>query len=343
MSRGVVLVTGVNGFIGTYVALAFLDAGYTVRGTARTETKAAGWITHFPVHKAAYEYAVIPDLVAPGAFEAAIKGCDIVAHVASPINSQPNQDNERDVLIPAINGMRNLLAATKTEPRIRHVVFCSTLATVLEPREFEPGRIYTAKEWNCTTYEEAKKTTNPRITYGASKALAERAFWEFIAKEQPAWVGTAILPSAVFGAPIQPLDALADLNRSVAFMWDVANGKFKSTGLEIPPSAALYISVHDVALAHLRAVERGKVAAGKRYILSSGTYDAATVVDILYRNFPQFRANLPVIEAPAVPQAVPLFNTAETLADLEIDYVPFERLMVEMIEGVVALKEKLHA
>ena len=36
----VVLISGVNGFIGSQTALSFLDAGYTVKGTIRTQAKA---------------------------------------------------------------------------------------------------------------------------------------------------------------------------------------------------------------------------------------------------------------------------------------------------------------
>ncbi|KAJ7150152.1 hypothetical protein C8R43DRAFT_1192112 [Mycena crocata] len=177
MSRGVVLVTGINGFLGTYTALAFLDAGYTVKGTARTAVKAQDWILHFPAHAAAYQHAVVEDMVAPGAFDDAVKGCDIIVHVASPNNPQENLDNEASTLLPAINGTRNILKSTKLEPRIRRVVFTSTLAACLVTSEAEPDKIYTEADWNPSTYEQAKVSTNPRFVYGASKALSERAFW----------------------------------------------------------------------------------------------------------------------------------------------------------------------
>ncbi|KAJ7455080.1 NAD-P-binding protein [Mycena latifolia] len=340
MSRGFVLVTGINGFLGTYTALAFLEAGYTVRGTARTADKAQGWISHFPAHKAAYQSAVVADLGAPGAFDDAVMGCDIIVHVASP-NTPDISDNEVDLLIPAIRGTRNLLDSTKKEPRIRRVVFTSTLAAIFEPTRLDPGKVYTEKDWNPCTYTEAKASPNPRVVYGASKALAERAFWDFIKDEQPTWAGAAILPCGVFDPPIQPLSSLAALNRSVAFIWDIVSGKYKA-GLAVRPSHASFISARDVAQAHLGAAERD-AARGQRYLLVGGSWDMAELTDIVARHFPALSGNLPASDASgAAPPAV-AFDTAKTKTDLGMEFMPFEKVLVDTIGALVVLEKQLGA
>ncbi|KAJ7027173.1 NAD-P-binding protein [Mycena alexandri] len=339
MSRGVVLVTGINGFIGTYTALAFLDAGYTVRGTARTAAKCADWIAHFPAHKSAYDYVVIPDLVAPGAFDDAVKGCDIIVHVASPINTPGEKlDNEADFLVPAINGTRNLLHATKLEPRIRRVVFTSTLATAIDPSVHDRAKVYTEADWNPTTYEVAKASTQPRFVYGASKTLAERAFWDYVEDEKPTWTAAAILPSAVFDPPIQPLTSLATLNRSVAFLWDIANGKYKA-GLTIPARIAFYVSARDVAEAHLRAAERDE-ANNKRYLLVAGCWDAPEIVEIISRHFPALRDNLPAPDATSQEPVLASFDTSKTQSELGIEFMAFEKIVVDTIGEVMALEKQ---
>ncbi|KAJ7501119.1 NAD-P-binding protein [Mycena galericulata] len=336
MSRGVVLVTGINGFVATYTALAFLDAGYTVRGTARTAVKAIDWIEHFPAHKAAYQHAVVADFGVPGAFDDAVKGCDLIVHVASP-NIPQVTDNEADVLIPAIRGTRNLLDATKTEPRIRRVVFTSTLAAVVDTSQIETGKVYTEKDWNPGTYDEAKVSSKPRFVYGVSKALAERVFWDYIKDEQPAWAGTSILPCGVFDPPIQPLSSLAALNRSVGFLWDIARGVYKA-GLDLPAKHASYVSARDVALVHLRAAERD-AAKGRRYLLVGGSFTLPQLVDIIARNFPALAANLPP-SSPSTAQAME-FDTAEMRAELGVEFMGFERVVVDTIGGVLELEKKL--
>ncbi|KAJ7136583.1 NAD dependent epimerase/dehydratase [Mycena epipterygia] len=327
MSRGVVLVTGINGYLGTYTALAFLDAG------------AQDWIVHFPKHKASYEYAVVEDLAAPGAFDEVVKGCDIIAHVASPNNSPEKQDNEVDMLIPAINGTKNLLYATKNEPRIRSVVFTSTLGAVIQSGQFQPGKVYTEKDWNPATHEEAKVSTNPRFVYGASKTLAERAFWDYIKDEQPAWAGTTICPSGIFDPPIQPLTSLAALNLSVAFLWNVASGKYKA-GLALPASRARYVSARDCALAQVRAVERD-AARNQRYLLVARSFEAHELVEIIGRNFPTMRDNLP---APQEQQSHEFsFDASKTTKDLGFEWMSFEQTVVDTIASVIALDEKFKA
>ncbi|KAJ6592783.1 hypothetical protein B0H19DRAFT_1245608 [Mycena capillaripes] len=208
MSRGVVLIAGINRFLGTYTALAFLDAGYTVKGTGRTAAKAANWIAHFPVYKSSYQSVVVTDFGAPGAFDNAVKGCDIIVHVASPNNDPKNLDNEADMLIPAINGTRNLLVSTKLDSHIRRVVFTSTFA------QARPGIHREGLD------EEAKASTNPIFVYCVSNALAERAFWEYIATEKPAWAGTVILPCRHFPALRDNLPPRKDISKPSTFGFD---------------------------------------------------------------------------------------------------------------------------
>ena len=71
-----VLVTGANGFIGSHVVDQFLTAGYKVRGTVRSEGKAA-WVKELFDKRygpGKFELAIVPDMSKPGAFEEAMKG-----------------------------------------------------------------------------------------------------------------------------------------------------------------------------------------------------------------------------------------------------------------------------
>ncbi|KAJ7134266.1 NAD-P-binding protein [Mycena epipterygia] len=330
MSRGTVLVTGITGFIATHTALAFLDAGYSVKGTARSAAKAEGWIARFPAHKERYEYAVVPDMVAPGAFDDAVKGCDFIAHVASPVQGTQN-DNEADLLIPAINGTKNLLTATKNESRIRRVVFTSSLGAVFEPTR-QAGTLVVEAEWNPVSYDEAKSAPNASFAYRASKGLAERAFWDYIENEQPAWAGSAICPCASFGPPIQPLASLAELNVSCAFMWDMANGKYKAGVPAV--GSPLYVDARDAALAHVRAVERD-AAKGQRYLLIGGTYVPDQFVDVMHRHFPELRDNLPAVDLSKIGQLEFKYDSSKATKELGIEYTSLESMVVDTIRSIL--------
>ncbi|KAJ7465136.1 NAD-P-binding protein [Mycena latifolia] len=308
----VVLITGITGFIATHTALAFLAAGYTVKGTARTAAKAEDWIARFPSHKERYQYAVVPDMVAPGAFDEAVRGCDIVAHIASPAHWSQN-DNEADLLIPAITGTKNLLTATKHEPRIQRVVFTSSLSAIFEPT-VETGRTVVETEWNPITYDEAKAATNPTVVYRASKALAERAFWDY------------------------PLASLSALNLSTAFMWDIANGKYKA-GVPIMGSP-FYVDARDVALAHVRAVERD-AAKGQRYLLIGGTYVPGHFIEVMHRHFPELRDNLPLVDLSKAGQLSVKHDSTKATRDLGIEYTSLEKMVVDTISYILVLQKQL--
>jgi nucleoside-diphosphate-sugar epimerase len=78
-----VLVTGISGFVATHVALRFLENGWNVRGTVRSDDKAKK-VADLPCFKPfskQLSFTIVKDLVS-GDFTEAVKGCDAVAHTA---------------------------------------------------------------------------------------------------------------------------------------------------------------------------------------------------------------------------------------------------------------------
>jgi nucleoside-diphosphate-sugar epimerase len=96
--------------------------------------------------------------------------------------------------LPAIDGTKNILLATKREPKIRRVVFTPSTAAVIDPSADPATKPVGPDDWSNVTYEEAKNSTNFIFPYRASKAFAERTFWEFIKTEKPSWDGIALCP-----------------------------------------------------------------------------------------------------------------------------------------------------
>lgn len=72
--KRVILVTGANGYIAGPVIEAFLKAGYAVRGTVRSKASANALIEALSQYKNDIEIVEVPDIVAPGAFDDAVKG-----------------------------------------------------------------------------------------------------------------------------------------------------------------------------------------------------------------------------------------------------------------------------
>lgn len=73
-SKPIVLVTGANGYIAGPVIEAFLKAGYAVRGTVRSRSSADPLVRALSAYEEDLEIVEVPDIVASGAFDSAVKG-----------------------------------------------------------------------------------------------------------------------------------------------------------------------------------------------------------------------------------------------------------------------------
>lgn len=126
-------------------------------------------------------------MTAPHAFDEAVKGVTGVIHTASPFVLNP-KDNENELLKPAINGTTGVLAsaAAHAGPQLTRVVITSSFASILDlSKGYRPGYTYTENDFNPATYKEAAQSDNGGFSYCASKSLAERAAWDWVAEHKP--------------------------------------------------------------------------------------------------------------------------------------------------------------
>ena len=103
-----VCVTGAAGFVASWLVRELLEKGVLVRGTVRRVASA----DHLRALPRAVERLelVEADLTVPGSFEAAVRGCTVVFHTASPYVIQV-VDPQRDLVAPAVIGTRDVLRA----------------------------------------------------------------------------------------------------------------------------------------------------------------------------------------------------------------------------------------
>ena len=273
---GTILVTGASGFVATQVISAFLSAGYHVRGTVRSESKAQSTAAIFPSFQSRLSFVVVPDIVAPGAFDEAVKGVDGVVHTASPFVVQV-KDNKRDLLDPAINGTLNILQAIqKHAPNVKRLVVTSSFASILDlSKGNRPGYTYSEKDWNPATYEEAVKSDNGAFVYCASKTLAEKTAFDFVKSQNTNFSLATVCPPMVYGPAIQPIQSLNSLNESTADIYRFMNG---STPKVQPNAFWAWVDVRDVATAHVKAYEHPE---GGRFFVTEGTFTYQQVVETI--------------------------------------------------------------
>src|ERR1700733_5772514 len=165
-----VLLTGISGFLGGHVALALLEAGYTVRGSLRNPAKAD--LVRATLGKAGADLSrlnfVTLDLGEDQGWNEAARGCRYLLHTASPFVVRMPKD-KMELIRPAVEGTEWALKAGLQAGAERIVVTSSMAAIAYGQRgpHLEP---YTAADWT--------DPAGPDVTaYTESKTLAERRAW----------------------------------------------------------------------------------------------------------------------------------------------------------------------
>lgn len=172
----IVLVTGGSGFVGIHVVLQLLAAGHTVRTTVRRPERQADVLAMLREGGAASPESLsffTADLVRDEGWREAVAGCDYVLHVASPLSTSVPKD-EDEMIIPARDGTLRVLRAAR-EAGVRRVVITSSLGAIgygHKPRE----KPFDETDWTNLGGADVQ-------AYIKSKTLAERAAWDFVARE----------------------------------------------------------------------------------------------------------------------------------------------------------------
>ena len=177
-------------------------------------------------------------------------------HVASPMFAT---DVEAEVIQPAVDGTVRVLRAAR-DAGVERVVFTSTCGAVYygHPLRAEP---FDETSW---THVEAGGMS----AYVKSKALAERAAWDFMKREGGSLELTTVNPTGIFGPALG-----TDYSDSLELIKRLIDG-----GMPACPDLWFgVVDVRDVADLHLRAMTAPE-AKGERFIASQG--NAVSLMDI---------------------------------------------------------------
>ena len=96
-----------------------------MRGTVRSAAK--GEYLKQLYNSPDFSYVLVEDVEKPGAFDAAVVGCDGVLHTASPFHFNM-KDPYADLINPAVQGTLNILKSAIKEPKIGRIVITSSFA-----------------------------------------------------------------------------------------------------------------------------------------------------------------------------------------------------------------------
>lgn len=258
---GTVLVTGGSGFIGVHSILQLLTAGHQVRTTVRNlkrEPEVREMLKVGGAEPGGRLAFFAADLESDAGWAKAAAGCDYVLHVASPIPPNVPKD-ENELIIPARDGALRVLRAAR-DARVKRVVMTSSFAAI------GYGHPPQDASFDETTWTDLNGRDVP--AYHKSKTLAERAAWDFIAKEGGGLELSVVNPVGVLGPVFGP-----DYSPSIFLVQRLMDGA-------MPGCPRLYfgiVDVRDVAELHLLAMTH-PAAKGERFLAVAG--DSVSMLDI---------------------------------------------------------------
>jgi len=224
------LVTGGTGFVGSNIALRLIERGWEVRILERPRA------SRILLEDGPFEY-VTGDVLIPDTLPPAIRGVDVVFHVAGVVDYW-RQGVERMYQVN-VEGTRNVVEAA-LEVGVDRLVHTSSTATMgIHP--------------NVVADETFTFNVKPeRFVYGHSKYLAEQIVLDAAKKGLPAVI---VNPTTVIGP--------RDIRKvSSGVVVEVVNHCVPPL---VPPGGTNVVPICDAAQGHIEAALKGKIS--ERYIL----------------------------------------------------------------------------
>lgn len=255
MSGESVLVTGGSGFLGAHCILQLLDAGYCVRTTVRSLQREADVRAMLktggaePRDRLSFFAA---DLEDDAGWPQAVAGCDYVLHVASPFPVGVPKD-ENELIVPAREGALRVLR-TARDAGVKRVVLTSSFAAIGYGHA-PAHRPFSEEDW--TNLE-----GHGVGAYVKSKTLAERAAWDFLAREGGALELSVVNPVGIFGPVLGP-----DYSTSIQIVKRLIDGSMPAC----PRLSFGIVDARDVADLHLLAMV-DPAAKDERFLAISGDF-----------------------------------------------------------------------
>ncbi len=338
-----VLVTGATGYVAGWLVKKLLEEGYTVHAAVRNPdkkhktqhldeiaAKSPGSIKYFK-----------SDLLQEGSYAAAMQGCELVYHTASPFTLNV-KDPQKELIEPAEQGTANVLNTAKATASVKRVVVTSSCAAIYTDCidcEAAPNGILTEEIWNTT----ASLDYQP---YSYSKTLAEKKAWE-IAKSQDQWDLVTINPCGVFGPSLNPQ---SNTSESVEILKQLGDGSMK---MGVPNLGIGVVDVRDVAEAHYQAGFNPK--AQGRYITAghnSNMLEMAQALQEKYgKSFPIPKKALPkwllLFVGPMINKAITRrfvrnnvniewkANNSKIKKELGIKFTPLQKTMEDGFQALI--------
>ncbi|KAL2499200.1 NAD(P)-binding Rossmann-fold superfamily protein [Abeliophyllum distichum] len=300
---------GAGGYIASWLVKLLLSKGYTVHGTVRNPADGKNVHLKNLDHAAEKLELFKADLLDYNSIYAAIKGCNGVFHVATPVPSGSVPNPEAELVEPAVKGTLNVLKAC-SEANVGRVVYVSSSAAVIMNPNRPKDQVIDETCWSDRAY--CRSSNN---WYCLAKTIAESEAWEY-AKRSGLDVIT-VCPNLVLGPILQ-----STANSSSLILIKLLKEGYE----EMENKCRAIVDVRDVAEA-LKLVYDIPEAEG-RYICSAPMVKTKDVVEKLRQIYPNYSYPKRFTEGTEMENL-----SSEKLQRLGLKYRPLEETLVDSVES----------
>ena len=342
MSGALVLVTGATGHLGFRIVINALTSGYHVRAAVRSQAKADLILASESVKNlkpgSALTFTIVPDILAPGAYDSAVKDVKYIVHTASPLAEPSTEEEKANIAFavkPAIRGTLNILEAAAKAPSVKRVVITSSVVAVMPWPHFiaeESDHIYNA-DYVVDDSEVDGPYGHHFEAYGASKVKALNATKRFMKEGNRHFDNINIMPGFFIGkselAPASKEAILesAGTNKTALSQVFGEKGDF--------PTPGTMAHVDDIAKVHILSLQE-HVKGGQNFGMQTGGINGDAwqdSVEFAKKHYPKEVAAGILPANGFRPSKRVRFDTSATEKILGIKFRTYEEAVVSVIDS----------
>jgi nucleoside-diphosphate-sugar epimerase len=235
------------------------------------------------------------------------------------------------MILPAVEGTKNILKAAITEKSVKRIVFTSSAIVFIGPGRDMSKPMHFAPEDPLPTVNAHDKISNRFEAYSTAKILALEAVEQFEAKNTLHFDIVTIFPGFVIGRHELAHEAKALLNSSNAFALNIALGQ-KSPF----PLLGSTVLIQDVAKIHVSSLDK-VISGSKRFIAAAHETTWNDANEIVKRNF-QSAVDNGILSAGGDQKTIPVqFDTSKTEEVFNIRFAPYKDQIKSVVEQYLEL------
>ncbi|KAL4562796.1 hypothetical protein LXL04_026827 [Taraxacum kok-saghyz] len=283
MAKGNVCVTGGTGYLASWMIKTLLEEGYFVNATIRFDSGSMEDVSAIMALPGAPERMKIfdADLNKPETFEAPIKGCIGVFHVAHPIDDE-GKESEQVITERAVKGSLGILQACIDSKTVKKVIYTSSACAVVFNDKLS-NEILDEESWSNI---DLIRTIDKQFggSYFISKTMTEKTTLEF-AEEKGIDVVT-VIPTFVSG-PFVGTHCPRSVRGSMALILVVCQTYLTGDANIKMLKKTPFVHVDDVARTHIHLLEYPN--AKGRYICSKLAVTVDELYKLLSEKYPEYK------------------------------------------------------